>query len=152
MIADRAAARRLALQAMYQLDVQGQDYLISGLQESIAEATEDPRVREMAYFMAKSAWGFRETADQWLTRLAAKWSVQRMAMVDRAILRLSVWEVVNYSSTPPLVVLNEAINMAKEFSTADSGTFINGVLDTMIKEHLAATGRTLDGKGPAEKE
>lgn len=152
MIVDRSAARRLALQAMYQLDVQGDDFIVSGLQEFIAETTDDAKVRDIAYFMAKSAWAFRETADAWLTRLASRWPVHRMATVDRAVLRLSVWEIVNYPNTPPLVVLNEAINMAKEFSTADSGTFINGVLDTMIKEHLAATGRTLEAKSSSDKE
>lgn len=145
MVAERSAARRLALQAMYQLDVQGAEYLQSGnLQEFINETSADPRVREMAYFMTKAAWAYRENADQWLGRVASKWPVYRMATVDRNILRLAVWEIVNYPQTPPKVVLDEAINIAKEFSTADSGTFINGVLDAVLKEHLAQTGRSIE--------
>lgn len=148
MIYERSQARRIALQSLYQLDVQGQEFLIHGLGEFVAEASEDPKVREIAYFMAKSAWAFHETADQWFGRLAEKWPVYRMATVDRNILRLAAWELVNYPSTPPKVVLDEAINMAKEFSTADSAAFINGVLDAVLKEHLAATGKTLDGSEP----
>lgn len=142
MNAERAAARRLALQAMYQVDVQGAEFLDNDLRQFVAESSEDPRVREIAAFMTASAWKFRETADAWLGRLASKWPVYRMPPVDRNILRLAVWEMVNYSQTPAKVVLDEAINMAKEFSTAESGTFINGVLDAVLKEHLAETGKS----------
>lgn len=142
---ERSQSRRIALQGLYQLDVQGADLIVNGgLAEFIAETTEDPKIRELAYFMAKSAWLFHETADQWLGRLAEKWPVYRMATVDRNILRLAAWELTNYTSTPPKVVLDEAINMAKEFSTADSPSFINGILDTLLKEHLAQTGRPLN--------
>jgi len=143
MIHERSQARRIALQGMYQLDVQGEPFLIDGLQGFIDQATEDPKVREIAYFMAKSAWAFHKTADERLGRIAEKWPVYRMAVVDRNILRLAAWELVNYPDTPPKVVLDEAINMGKEFSTADSGNFINGILDTLLKEHLTQTGRTL---------
>lgn len=143
MIHERSQARRIALQGMYQLDVQGESFLVDGLQAFVSEATDDPKIREIAYFMAKSAWAFRQTADDWMGRIAAKWPVYRMATVDRNILRLAAWELVNYPQTPPKVVLDEAINMGKEFSTADSGTFVNGVLDALLKEHLTQTGRTL---------
>ena len=146
MIHERSQARRIALQGLYQLDVQGDSFLsagVEGLQGFIDQATEDPRVREIAYFMAKSAWAFRATADEWMGRIASKWPVYRMATVDRNILRLAAWELINYPDTPPKVVLDEAINMGKEFSTADSGNFINGILDTLLREHLALTGRTL---------
>ena len=56
---------------------------------------------------------------------------------------MGVWELINYPQTPAKVVLDEAINMGKEFSTADSGAFINGILDAVLKEHLAATGKTV---------
>ncbi len=145
MIHERSKARRIALQGLYQLDVQGDAYLSAGaegLQGFIDQATDDPRVREIAYFMAKSAWHFRPTADEWMGRIAEKWPVHRMAVVDRSVLRLAAWEMINYPGTPPKVVLDEAINMGKEFSTADSGNFINGILDVMLKEHLRTTGRT----------
>jgi transcription antitermination factor NusB len=134
MIHERATARRIALQALYQLDVQGDAFVHEGLKGFIDQASEEPRVRDIAYFMAKSAWAFRATADEWLGRIARDWPVHRMAVVDRNILRLAAWELVNYSETPARVVLDEAINMGKEFSTADSGNFINGILDALFKE------------------
>ena len=142
MIHERSQARRIALQGLYQLDVQGDSYLADGLQNFVDQATEDPRLREIAYFMAKAAWAFHATADQWLGRIAEKWPVYRMAVVDRNILRLAAWELMNYPETPPKVVLDEAISMGKEFSTADSGSFINGILDTLLKEHVAKKGKT----------
>ncbi len=142
LIFERSHARRIALQALYQLDVQGDDFLVSnGLSDFIAEASDDPKIRDLAYFMAKSAWQFRETTDQWLGRLAEKWPVYRMPTVDRNILRLAAWELTNYAATPPKVVLDEAINIAKEFSTADSASFINGILDALLREHLAHTAK-----------
>ena len=115
MIHERSQARRIALQGMYQLDVQGESYLLEGLQGFVDQATEEPRIREIAYFMAKAAWAFHTTADQWLGRIAEKWPVYRMAVVDRNILRLAAWELMNYPETPPKVVLDEAISMGKEF-------------------------------------
>lgn len=144
---DRSHARRIALQALYQLDVQGSDYIVNnGMQEFIVESHEDPNIRDMAYFMARSAWEFHKQADEWFGRLAEKWPVYRMAVVDRNIMRLAAWELVNYPQTPPRVVLDEAINMAKEFSTAESASFINGILDAVLREHLANTGKTLEPK------
>ena len=140
----KAHARKIALQALYQLDVQGEEFMVSnGMAEFVAESTDDVDVRELAMFMARSAWAFHPTADQWFGRLAEKWPVHRMPVVDRNILRLAAWEIVNYGATPAKVALDEAINLAKEFSTADSSAFINGLLDALLKEHLAQTGKTL---------
>jgi transcription antitermination protein NusB len=146
----RSKARSIAMQAMYQLDVQGDAFLDDGLQAFIYESTEDPDTREMAYFMGKSAWAFHKQADEWLGKLAAKWPVYRMATVDRNILRLAAWELVNYPQTPPKVVLDEAINMGKEFSTADSGGFINGILDALLKEHITLTGKSAEAAGESQ--
>jgi N utilization substance protein B len=140
---ERSTARRIALQGLYQIDVQGESFISDTLQAFINESTDDPVVRDAAYFMAKAAWGFHAMADEWLNRLTTKWSVSRMAVVDRNILRLAAWELVNYPETPPKVVLDEAINMGKEFSTQDSGQFINGLLDALLREHLAMTGKTM---------
>jgi transcription antitermination factor NusB len=140
MVHERSEARRVALQALYQLDVQGDAYLMEGVQGFIDQATDVPRVREMAYFMSKGTWGYRVTADEWLGRIAPQWPVYRMAVVDRNILRLAIWELVNYKDTPPKVVLDEAITLGKEYSTADSGSFINGIMDAVLREHMRVTG------------
>jgi N utilization substance protein B len=143
MISERQAARRIALQGLYQLDVQGDDLLREGLAEFISEATDDPKVRDMALVMARSAWVDRASADLLFGKFAEKWPIHRMATVDRNILRLAAWELTNVPDTPPKVVLDEAINIAREYSTADSPPFINGILDAVLREHLARTGQTL---------
>lgn len=137
MITERSIARRIALQALYQLDVQGQDFLVQQLHDFVNESHEDPKVRETALAMARSAWEFHATADQWFARIADKWSVHRMATVDRNVLRLGAWEITHSPLTPPKVALDEALLLAREFSTADSVAFVNGILDTVLKEHLA---------------
>jgi transcription antitermination factor NusB len=141
MVHERSEARRVALQALYQLDVQGEEYLVDGVQGFIEQATEVPRVRELAYGMTKGAWGYRATADAWLGRIAPQWPVYRMAVVDRSILRLAIWELVNVAEVPPKVALDEAIRLGKEFSTAESGSFVNGIMDAVLREHLKATGK-----------
>jgi len=140
MIHERSQARRIALQALYQLDVQGDSFLDEGLQAFVNETTDDPKVRDVACFMAKGAWKFRDTADDWIGRIASKWPVYRMATVDRNILRLATWELINFPKTPTKVVLDEAISIGKEYSTADSGNFINGIMDALLREHLQQTG------------
>src|ERR1700743_550830 len=147
MIHERAQARRVALQGLYQLDVQGESFLTDGLLAFVSEATDDPEAREIHAYMGESAGLLRGTADEWLGKIAAKWPVYRMATVDRNILRLATWELINYPQTPAKAVVDEAINMGKEFSTADSGSFINGILDAVLKEHLAATGKELGAEG-----
>jgi len=89
--------------------------------------------------MAKAAWEGREIADKWVERLAPQWPPRRQPGVDRSILRLAVWELTG-GQTPPKVVLDEAIELAKEYSTEQSAAFVNGVLDAVLKEHQALTG------------
>src|ERR1043166_3617400 len=84
--------------------------------------------------MARGAWDQRQTIDQWIERLAPQWPPRRQPWVDRNLLRLAVWELTN-TKTPPKVVLDEAIEMAKQFSTEQSSSFVNGVLDAVLREH-----------------
>ncbi len=88
--------------------------------------------------MAGSAWDGREHTDQWIERLAPQWPPRRQPGVDRAILRLAVWELTE-GQTPPKVVIDEAIELAKSFSTEQSPAFVNGVLDAVLKEIRAMT-------------
>ena len=95
---------------------------------------EDPVTRRQAIDMADGTWSQRQSIDQWVERLAPQWPPRRQPAVDRNILRLGVWELTN-TVTPPKVVIDEAIELAKQYSTENSGAFINGVLDSVLKEH-----------------
>lgn len=96
----------------------------------------DDAAKQTAMDMAAGAWGQREAIDQWVERIAPQWPPRRQPPVDRNILRLGVWEMTS-SDTPPKVVIDEAIELAKEFSTENSPAFVNGVLDAVLKERRA---------------
>ena len=134
---EQSEGRRLALQVLFQADVQGPEFLIEQLPRFIAEQTSDVEIRRVATRYANGTWDYRDTADQWICRLVPKWSLSRMAPVDRNVMRMALWELTHVPETPPKVVLDEAINIAREFSTQDSASFVNGVLDAALKEHLA---------------
>ncbi len=136
-IRQKSQARRLALQALFQADAQGDDFFTMGLADFMAQSTDDITVRLLAIHMANKAWEYRKISDDWITRLMTQWSLSRVAAVDRSILWLGLWELTSGTDTPPKVVLNEAINMAREFSTAESSKFINGVLGAAFTQHSA---------------
>ena len=100
----------------------------------INQASDDNDVRQLATLMANGAWDYRKDADEWAGRLIPRWTITRLAAVDRNILRLALWELTHQPQTPGKVVLDEAINMAREYSTEDSAGFINGVLDAAFKQ------------------
>jgi N utilization substance protein B len=102
------------------------------------EASEDPITRQLATEMATGAWESRELSDKWVERLAPQWPPRRQPGVDRNIIRMAIWELTN-SDTPPKVVIDEAIELAKIYSTENSPSFVNGVLDAVLKEHKALT-------------
>jgi transcription antitermination protein NusB len=133
-------ARELAMQVLFLWDAHG-----SNEREWAERAAEDASVeddtRRAGIQMATAAWENRETADQWVERLAPQWPPRRQPGVDRAILRLAVWELTG-SQTPPKVVIDEAIELAKSFSTEQSPAFVNGVLDAVLKEIKALTADT----------
>ncbi len=112
----------------------------SGTQEAdlarqvVADGTPDEEIRRLALEWATGAWEQREISDTRVERLAPQWPPRRQPAVDRSLIRLAVWEMTN-QPTPPKVVLDEAIELAKHFSTEQSAAFVNGVLDAVMKEH-----------------
>jgi transcription antitermination protein NusB len=103
-----------------------------------SDESQDPKTRQRALDLAGGAWEQRQATDRWVERMAPKWPSHRQPPVDRAILRLAVYELIN-TPTPSKVVIDEAIELAKAFSTSQSAAFINGVLDSILKEHQAIT-------------
>jgi N utilization substance protein B len=125
-------SRELAMQILFLWDAQGQ--MEEALAEQVvADGADDPPTRQRALFMARGAWDMRQTIDPWLERLAPQWPTRRQPGVDRNILRLAVWELTS-ADTPPKVVIDEAIELAKAFSTEHSPAFVNGVLDAVLHE------------------
>ena len=103
----------------------------------LTDGTDDPAVRPGRRWISPPARGEQHKAiDQRVERFAPQWPPRRQPGVDRSLIRLAVWEMTS-TDTPPKVVIDEAIEMAKVFSTEQSAAFINGVLDAVLKEHQA---------------
>jgi len=122
-------ARRLALQALCCLDVQG-DRALPQAMEFIEDSREAPETALEARRMLTETLAARDDCDRFLQQHARKWSLSRLALVDRNILRLAVQEL-RAGHTPFKVVIAEAIRLAHDFSTAESPRFVNGVLDAV---------------------
>jgi N utilization substance protein B len=126
--------RRCAVQALYQLDAQraGESPSREGLLESLSESPGDLATHKDGLALALKAWAGRNDADRDCAALAPDWPTHRQPMMDRSILRLAHFEIVS-GRTPPKVAINEAVELAHEFSTERSPAFINGVLDKIMK-------------------
>ena len=129
----RTRARELALQALYQLDVQGAS-ILGQMQEFFTENEPDKLSCKLAWEWTKGAWENLAVCDEWIVNSTKKWGLSRLSLVDKNILRLSVFHLKCCSDIPPKVVINEAIELAKKFSTEQSPAFVNGVLDSILKK------------------
>ncbi len=146
---DRSRSREMALQALYQADLTGDDCL-AGIEATLREDGHPPEVVDYAFALARGVRGALAEIDGLLAAAAQHWSIHRMAAIDRNVLRLGIEELLRHPDVPPRVVINEAIEMAKRFSTASSGAFVNGVLDR-VRRDLETSGRIAPAaEAPAE--
>jgi len=130
----RRKARELALQMLFQADM-GQQRREDVCRTFWTERTGiDKDVRDFADDLFRAAQERCAEIDQLIERHAANWRMNRMAAVDRNLLRCSVAEFLAYPATPKPVIINEALEIAHKYSTPESVNFINGVLDSVAKE------------------
>ncbi len=99
-------------------------------------SADESAVRLFAEPLIRGTLEHREALDAVIQKHARNWSLHRMAVVDRNILRLAVYEMLHRPDIPPVVSINEAVDIAKKYSTEDSGKFVNGILDSLRKEIL----------------
>lgn len=129
----RTRARELAIQGLYQLDVQGSD-LLTSLGRFFMENDPDGLVRKLASDWTKGTWENLAQCDELIVASTIKWQLSRLSAVDKSILRLAVYQLKFCPDIPPRVVINEAIELAKKFSTDKSPAFVNGVLDAVLRK------------------
>ena len=129
----RTRARELTMQALYQLDIQGED-MFEFLMPFFRESDPDVFVRNLAAEWSKGAWENLKQCDELISGSTIKWQFTRLSPVDKSILRLSVYQLKFCTDIPPKVVINEAIELAKKYSTDKSPAFVNGVLDAVLKK------------------
>jgi N utilization substance protein B len=97
-------------------------------------SADEAAVRLFADPLIRGALEHREEADGLIKKFAKNWDLHRIAAVDRNILRLAIYEMLHRDDIPPVVSINEAVDIAKKFSTQDSGKFVNGILDKVKGE------------------
>ena len=154
----RREARERAVQFLFQYDLNPTDDLDvaldlfwdsqrkSALAEDKADANwgepaklspptaEETALRLFADPLIRGTLEHRETLDEQIKKHALNWELHRIAAVDRNILRLAIYEMMHRDDIPPIVSINEAVDIAKKFSTPDSGKFVNGILDKIKGE------------------
>ena len=131
-MASRTKARELALQMLFQWEV-GKHPTEEVLQTFLGKRRLDPETGAFARDLFKGVVEGVSQLDQLIREHATHWKVERMAVIDRNILRLGVYEIIHFPETPPAVVINEAIEIARRFSGEDSVEFVNCVLDAIHK-------------------
>jgi transcription antitermination protein NusB len=135
----RRKAREVALQFLYQLDQHGDTDPTAHEAEFWARHPVDKETQAFVSELVRGVTRRYAEVDKLIAQYTEHWDIDRMAVVDRNILRLAVWELLDHPSVPPKVAINEAIEIAKKFGTQESGRFINGVLDRVHKELRAAS-------------
>jgi N utilization substance protein B len=133
-MAARSKARKRALDILYEADLRGTDP-VDTLAERLAQS--DPPVPEYAVELVQGVTGNRGGIDELLGRSAEGWTVERMPPVDRAVLRLALYELLWRDDVPAAVVIDEAVELAKSLSTDESPRFVNGVLGRVLRERLS---------------
>lgn len=127
----RSTVRKLAMQLLYQYHI-GMDNIANQSKLYLESSQAEPQTQAMALELAIGAWGACDQSDAVIREYSLHWDIDRITMVDRAIMRLALYEI-NALDTPNVVVVDEAIELAKRFSTQDAAKFINGILGAYIK-------------------
>jgi N utilization substance protein B len=138
----RRKAREHALQILFQLDIRKDKPSATLLKHFWAEYKPDDEVKAFAEETVKGTYKHLADIDKLIRQCAKNWSLDRMAVVDRNVLRMAVYEILYRMDIPTSVTINEAIEIAKKFGTDDSGAFVNGILDSVAR----VTGKLDEGK------
>lgn len=138
-------AREIALQALYQFDLACKagraEQSVEDLEPFLAQATQDAQVAQSARWLVQAVVASLGDLDARIAATAQNWAIGRIAPVDRCILRIALVELLERGDVPPKVAIDEAIELAKKFSTEQSGAFVNGILDQIYQGLLADKGR-----------
>lgn len=149
----RARAREIALQALYQYDASrrsgGEAQSAEDLDSFVLQASDDAAVTSYARRLVAGCLEMHEALDARIQGAVKHWKMQRIAPVDLSILRLALYEIFEVDEVPPKVAINEAIELAKRFSTARSGAFVNGILDRLYQDSPSAAGGGVQSSGEA---
>jgi len=141
-MARRSRAREIALRALYQRD-QNKSLTNDDALAFLARRLSEPELLELGKALYLGTVEHLKEVDSRLAKVADNWSVERMAIVDRNVLRLGIYELYHGPATPFKVVLDEAIELAKRYGSEESPSFVNGILDKVASDINAANNETV---------
>lgn len=145
----RSRAREAALQMLFQIDL-NPDVTPDVVREQIQERITDEPLARFAWKLFAGVMECRPELDARIEQLAVNWSLRRMAPTDRNVLRLGAFELL-HTNTPPRVVVDEALELAKRFGSAQSSQFVNGILDRLMP-HARGESSAVDDRDPTDPE
>ncbi|MFN0151007.1 MAG: transcription antitermination factor NusB [bacterium] len=122
----RREAREKALKELYRLELTGDAWV----------PVSETLIAPLAQTIVGAVMSRRDEIDAILAKTVEHWSIERLALIDKLVLRIGVAELLFLPETPPKVAIDEAVEIAKKFSTEKSGSFVNGVLDKIWKSHV----------------
>ncbi len=126
----RSRAREIALQVLFQDDLNPRNNPAVA-DDLLRRRLRRPELIEFARILVAGVRGNREALDELIAQTAQNWTLGRIAPTDRNVLRLGAYEII-HSDTPDRVAVDEAVNLAKRYGTAQSGKFVNGILDRLM--------------------
>jgi transcription antitermination factor NusB len=139
----RTRARELALQLLYQVDIRGDELesIIGDFWENqIHDSDElDQQIKDFATKLAKGSIANLKDIDAVISSYTQNWQLERMAAIDRNVMRMACYELLYLDDIPPKVSINEAVDLAKKYGDTESGKFVNGILDKINKKQAKFT-------------
>ncbi len=133
----RRKARESALQILYELEFDSSD-INETINRFWREKKASPEIREYSGWLVRGIRAELEEIDEAIQSISSNWRVARMALIDRNILRLAAYELLRADTLAPAIIINEAIEIAKRYSSPEAATFVNGILDALKRKMQAA--------------
>jgi transcription antitermination protein NusB len=127
----RRTGRKLVLQALYQADLRQED-IDTIIDDFFSNYVKESDMTSWSKELTKDIWNKKEELDEIITKYSIDWEIDRINIIDRNIIRIAIFELTN-TDTDIAVILNEAIELAKKYSTDESPKFINGILGTYVE-------------------
>lgn len=152
-MARRSRAREVALQLLFQRDQNKAEVPRPAVEQFCRDRLGEPELAAFAAALFDGSIAHRAEVDRVISATAENWRLTRMMPVDRNVLRLGTYELLHGpEKAPAAVVIDEAIELARRFGTADSPAFVNGILDKIARSRAERTGDTGQGTGDKEEE
>jgi N utilization substance protein B len=133
MSSRRRKAREIALQTLYAAYIGDSDWE-RALSETLSRRGSDGEAAQYAERLVRGVWASRETLDERIAKHLKNWKLERVSVVDRIILEIALYELLECVDVPKVVIMDEAIEIAHHFSSEKAGAFVNGILDKLAGE------------------